>query len=133
MIEDSIRLGMWAWLQVVLQRKFPGGVRSTFLEGGQIVHPWDRNANVWDTIRNDLPYLQPSFLMKSHHEFSQRFSFAELNSDQHPRMTFRPTANLLDHLRVLKDYPEKYDMVVFVFCNIPMLYALIIRWVFFVL
>jgi hypothetical protein len=122
MIEYSIWLGMWAWLQITLQKKMRGGVRRIFEEPGQIVHPWNSDESVWTTITDDLPSSDAADLRKRYHEFSLRFNFVELMKSA--RITFKSTSNLLEHLLVLKDKPEKYYMEVFIFHNRPMLYAL---------
>jgi hypothetical protein len=124
MIEYSIWLGMWAWLQITLQKKMRGGALQVFEEAGQIVHPWSSDESVWTTIDNDLPRSPLYRLRKRYHEFSLRLNFIELTQATESRITFEPTSNLLEHLRILKDKDEKYSMVVYIFHNRHMLYAL---------
>lgn len=121
MIECSIWLGIWAWLQVVLLKKVRGGVTKLSATQGEIVHPWIENESVWATIKDDLPYSPVIQLRKRYHEFSKRFNFFELKKAQ---ISFRPTSNLLEHLLVSKDSPDPYFMVVKIFYNRPILYAL---------
>jgi hypothetical protein len=122
MIEYSLRLAIWAWLQISLQKKVRGGVARIFEEAGQIIHPWNKDDSVWVTMSDDLPYSTAADLRKEFHEFSLRLNFRELKNTG--SISFKPTSNLLEHLRIMKDSPEKYSIVVYIFHSRPILYAL---------
>jgi DNA-binding SARP family transcriptional activator len=122
MIEYSLWLAMWAWLQIALQKKVRGGVVRIFEEAGQIIHPRNKYDSVWVTMLDDLPYSPAAVLRKEYHEFSLRLNFRELKETK--RISFKHTSNLLEHLRVMKDSPERYSIVVYIFHNRPILYAL---------
>ncbi len=122
MVEYSLWLALWAWLQITLQKKVRGGVVRIFEEAGQIIHPWNKYDSVWVTMSDDLPYTPAPVLRTKYHEFSLRLNFRELRGTK--RISFKPTSNLLEHLRIMKDSPKKYSIVVYIFHNRPILYAL---------
>lgn len=127
MVDCAIWLGMWTWLHITAIETATGGIiRLNVQEGGQVVHPWNTYETIEDTTAAELMRVtadqQRLDINRRSHEFSLRFNILEL---QTARISFLPTANLLEHLRVLRDYPEPFYMTVYIFHDKPILFAML--------
>jgi len=122
MVKYALELvvGTWLYLGFQLASKTKTGIGGANGEGGNAVHRWDRDQTIEQATEKELQVFKDA---GDAHEFSRLFTLQHMQ--ENANFEFYPTTNLLDHLRVQKDFKKKYSVKVLLFNDPNILYAMI--------